>query len=174
MDLPSPNVACKNVKLSTVNMVSCSTQLFILPRLIKWVTWTSGDLVVKVTCLLKVALQPWDIWILSTKRILFKIQKGFIKISKNLQWKITSNNFQMQPNLYVTHSKFQTSFLTILASWVKTVCSVLLVQNFKQADSSQLQQGSRIDVLKSSSNFYHLFLFLFQLHSSIQSHFMTV
>ena len=43
-------------------------QLFILQRLIKWIPGISGKLVVKVNCLLEVALEPWGSWTPSTKR----------------------------------------------------------------------------------------------------------
>ena len=45
-----------------------STQPFILQRSIKWAPGISGNLVVKVTCLIEVALKPWGSWNPSIKR----------------------------------------------------------------------------------------------------------
>ena len=63
---------------------SRSTQPFILPRLIKWVPGISENLVVKVHCVLKVALALRErnlIWILTSKNLFFSKDLRILKKS---------------------------------------------------------------------------------------------
>ena len=63
---------------------SRSTQPSILPRLIKWVSGISENLVVKVNCVLKVALALRErnlIWILTSKNLFFSKDLRILKKS---------------------------------------------------------------------------------------------